>query len=139
MKYHRLILVFTVAILGIQISSVVLAAGSIYYGPEGFNSPGCGFGTPCRTYGYASSRACALSESGDTPYYIYHTRYGYAGFCDKSGGGGVEPRPEELASVPYSWTGAILSTFSMTIAGLIIGFVMFSRPISRTQATTTRE
>lgn len=120
MKKFLFLTIFLVT--GFLFTGIASAAGEIYYSPEGSNNNLCGpTGSPCRTYDYAYARACALSDTLGGSYYIYHKKYGYSGFCDKSGGGGTEPtdpippEPYELGSIFWPIILAALGGFALGI------------------------
>lgn len=119
MKRRILLIIGVVTILGVLAGSV-WAAGSVYYGPYGVDSPNCGTSVLCNSYGYALDRACQLSYSAGVVYYMYHINYGYSGYCDKSGGSGIEPGEPE-PSLPYNWSEILGPILSMLVAGLILG------------------
>lgn len=126
MSLKRMLLVAMLAFTMLLSAGVVWAGGSVYYGPGGANSSGCGTSTPCRTYSYAANRACQLSESSGEAYSVYHTDYGYVGYCDKSGGGGVEPGAFEPGA-PRNLGSILWPTLGMLVAGFILGSVTLRR------------
>ena len=103
--------------------SIARADGTVYYGYYGSDSSRCGPISPCRTYRYASNRACQLSETRQTIYYIYSISSGYAGFCDKTGGSGTEPRPRESGIPRPPLSNFLWPILGMAIVGFALGMV----------------
>ena len=122
-RYHRMLTVVMVGVFLFSTAGVVLAAGgAVYYGGLGWNHGLCGSRwVPCGTYDYAMQRACQLSDNDQTIYYVYHVNYGYAGFCDKTGGAGTEPRPRQARSPESMLTAALL----MAVVGFVAGSIFY--------------
>lgn len=112
--------VFAVVLLLTTVSLVFAAVGIVYYGGLGFDRRGCGDRwSPCRTFRYAFSRACQLSDSNQQAYFVKNVNRGYSsGKCDKTGGSGTEPGGDELVREAQ-----LVATAVLAVVGVVLGSI----------------